>query len=302
MVAPSIQNVAGYKELMNYIDSSTDGVRKITVQNVTGGTLTKGMAVYISGSSGLVPRVAAARANALTTSDCFGVLTSDILTSAFGVCQFSGQIDYIDTSAYAAGDKLYVSAATAGLLTTTAPVHPNTNQLVAIVLASSATVGSLFVVGNKDLHGVEEGTILNYFKIGAGTAGAKVLHFINAFIAQLSWEPTAARVLTLPDRTDTLIGKATIDILTNKTYDTAGAGNVFKINTVQITDKTGTGKMVLDTAPTFPTTVTVTGAFGCNGAAAQTAYTLPADATDPATNMALTNALKALVIANGTGQ
>lgn len=55
---------------------------------------------------------------------------------------------------------------------------------------------------------------------------------------------------TFPATTDTLSGKATTDIFTNKTYDTAGSGNVFKINGTSITDKTGTGKAVLDTAPT----------------------------------------------------
>ena len=57
--------------------------------------------------------------------------------------------------------------------------------------------------------------------------------------------------LTLPTTTDTLIGKATTDILTNKTFDTAATGNVFKINGTQLTDKTGTGKVVLDTSPTI---------------------------------------------------
>ncbi len=39
----------------------------------------------------------------------------------------------------------------------------------------------------------------------------------------------------MPIATDTLIGKATSDVLTNKTLDTAGTGNVFKINTEQVT-------------------------------------------------------------------
>lgn len=59
--------------------------------------------------------------------------------------------------------------------------------------------------------------------------------------------------LTLPTSTDTLIGKATADILTNKTFDTAGAGNVFKINGVTITANTGTGSNVLATSPTLVT-------------------------------------------------
>lgn len=50
---------------------------------------------------------------------------------------------------------------------------------------------------------------------------------------------------------DTVLGAATTDTLTNKTFDTAGSGNVLKINGTQVTDKTGTGKVVLDTNPTI---------------------------------------------------
>lgn len=77
------------------------------------------------------------------------------------------------------------------------------------------------------------------------------------------------KTLTLPDATDTLVGKATTDTFTNKTFDTAGTGNSFKVNGTAITDKIGSGKVVLDTSPTLvtpnlgtPTALTLTNATG----------------------------------------
>ncbi len=48
------------------------------------------------------------------------------------------------------------------------------------------------------------GSINNLFQIGIGGTGARTLRFRNGSSGDLTWNPTASRVLTLPDATGTL--------------------------------------------------------------------------------------------------
>jgi hypothetical protein len=52
---------------------------------------------------------------------------------------------------------------------------------------------------------------------------------------------------------DTVVGRATTDTLTNKTFDTAGTGNSFSINGLGAAANTGTGSVVRATSPTLVT-------------------------------------------------
>ena len=74
-------------------------------------------------------------------------------------------------------------------------------------------------------------TDTGYFKIGDGTTAWNSLSVLNGITASAT------------------------AVFTNKTFDTAGVGNVFKINGTQITANTGTGSNVLATSPTLVTPI-----------------------------------------------
>jgi hypothetical protein len=119
---------------------------KFYVNNRTGATITKGQVVYISGASGNKITVALAKANAESTSSkTFGVAEANISNNASGWIVTSGEIDHLNTAAYADGDTLYLSATTAGAWATTKPSAPSHLVYVGFVARSHATVGSIFV-------------------------------------------------------------------------------------------------------------------------------------------------------------
>ena len=82
------------------------------------------------------------------------------------------------------------------------------------------------------------------------------------------------------------ITASSANTLTNKTFDTAGAGNVFKINGTGITAVTGTGSVVLATSPTLvtPALGTPSALVGTNISGTATAFT----ASNVTTNANLT--------------
>lgn len=111
----------------------------ITVKNATGGTLTKGTLVRVSGySGGYLITKADADAGLRATY----ILTADILDTASGTAYAVSLVTSIDTSAGSVGDPLYLSA-TAGEYTVTAPSGADQIvQRVGIIVTSHATTGS----------------------------------------------------------------------------------------------------------------------------------------------------------------
>lgn len=65
--------------------------------------------------------------------------------------------------------------------------------------------------------------------------------------ATITLDGTDATTQTFPSTSQTLMGKTSTDTMTNKTYDTAGSGNVFKINGTSITAISGNAATAVTT-------------------------------------------------------
>lgn len=190
----------------------------IEVRNVSGLTINKGKVVYVTGAQGQRITVDLAKADSNNTMRATGFMLEDLPNNSNGLVVVAGGEKNINTSAFSAGDSLYVSATTAGEVTNISPLHPNISQVIAIVLVSNPTTGEISVVPG-DTNGQELGTNSNQFLIGDGLAGLKEIQMTNDFVMSLQFNPTANRTLTFPDVTDTMVGKATTDIFTNKSID-----------------------------------------------------------------------------------
>ena len=116
--------------------------------NQTGGVLSKGTPVYVSGthSSGK-PLLTAADADGAGTYPAIGLVDADIANGADGYVMLSGILTNVNTSTYSSGDALYLST-TAGVLTSTRPTAATEKvQKVGIVTRVHAVSGSILIIG-----------------------------------------------------------------------------------------------------------------------------------------------------------
>lgn len=106
-----------------------------------------GQVVAITGASGQRPEIELADADAANTrlQDCtIGVLTEDVSLNQPAYFNAFGYVRDVNTSAFADGDKVYLST-TAGGLTKTIPDYPAKVIPVGMVVYSHSTEGILFV-------------------------------------------------------------------------------------------------------------------------------------------------------------
>jgi hypothetical protein len=118
----------------------------ISARNITGTTIPKGSVVLITGASGNRPTIGLAQGDTTANADgVIGITDAAIDNNSNGRVITEGQADNLNTSAFAAGDKLYLSAVTPGGLVNVRPVQPAHSVAVGIVTRSHATLGRIEV-------------------------------------------------------------------------------------------------------------------------------------------------------------
>jgi len=166
--------------LISVYDTDVDGVVdsaeriQIVVRNSTGSTLTKGQIVYLSGATGNRPNALLAKADAeATSSKTIGMVIADIPNNSDGSISVNGTLHDLNTSAFTAGDMLWLSATTAGgMVANTPPAEPNHAVFIGFVARSHPTQGRVVLAIQNgyeldELHGVQittpsNGQVLTY--------------------------------------------------------------------------------------------------------------------------------------------
>jgi hypothetical protein len=117
----------------------------VQVTNNSGVSISKGDPVYISGfnnTSGR-PEITKSQANDILTFPVIGLAETAIGNGTDGEVIISGVFTDINTSAYTAGDLLYVGSS--GGLTATQPITATTNSGVVGVVAKAHVTGTILV-------------------------------------------------------------------------------------------------------------------------------------------------------------
>lgn len=112
------------------------------VTNAEGETIFNCQAVFISGATGSNLEVQTPIAsNVMEAPLTVGLATEDILDNQRGYITIIGKVRGCDTSAWAAGDILYLSATEEGNLTNVKPESPNTGVIIGVVERSNVNEG-----------------------------------------------------------------------------------------------------------------------------------------------------------------
>ena len=123
------------------------------VRNNSGSSLAKGTPVYVTGSSGTTPTVAAADASVeATAANTLGVMLETTANNSDGIAVTEGQLAGLNTSSLTEGGLVFLSETT-GQLTSTRPTQPAHGVVIGYCVKQAAgTAGILYIKVDNGLE------------------------------------------------------------------------------------------------------------------------------------------------------
>lgn len=126
-----------YWQLLASKGDTGAGAVAFTCRNSTGVPIQAFRVVYINGSTGNEPNITLALGNNdPNSSKTFGVTSLVINNNSNGTVVHNGEIDNLNTSSFTAGNLLWLSPTTPGLVTTTRPPAPDHAVFIGYVVRS----------------------------------------------------------------------------------------------------------------------------------------------------------------------
>lgn len=279
----------------------------IRITNQSGGDMTDGQVVYITGSTGNHLNVTLAQANAeVTSSKTIAVVTEPIANNGTGFATSSGLVRNLNTSALTEGAAIWLSASVAGGLTSTRPTAPDHAVLIGWCVKQHATVGVIYVhIANgyeiDELHDVKitgtptAGSLLIRNATNAIWENARLTAGTGVSIANADKSITITN--SAPDQVVSLTGSGTTSI--SGTYPNFTISSADQYSGT-VTSVSGTGSV---NGITLSGSVTSSGSLTLGGTLSNVSLTTQVSGILPVANGGTglsTVTANAVVLGNGT--
>jgi len=130
----------------------------LRVRNISGQTIPDGSPIYITGADQGLPTIDLAKADDISTLSSVSIATHSIENNTNGYTTLTGAVNDVDTSQFNAGDPLYVSDSTAGIITNQRPKSPNIAHRVGV----ATQIGSMGRLVSDSHPSTDQMQVLTY--------------------------------------------------------------------------------------------------------------------------------------------